>query len=255
MANTTVTKVSELLLTNVTAGVKAGDTKVSDAQGFTEVMNNAKDTTAKVQPKDDARSPRTAVETPKSKEIKAGETVNKDVISNETDKAEFTEEVAKEAVTIFDKIKEVLDVSDEELTEAMETLGLTAIDLLDPISIKDLCMELTGTPDSISLITNADLYQNVKEIVETAEQAVTDLTAQFGIKDPEPVFTDESIKDAVKETFTDLTNKSEAPELQPNEAVVPMDGKIEIRMPIQDKEVETTVFASVLSVTGTSGVS
>ena len=240
MANTTVTNVSELLLTNVTAGIKAGDQKVSDTQGFTEVMNNAKDTTAKVQPKGDAKSPMTSVETPKSKEIKAEETVNRDVVGNETDKAEFTEEVAQEAAKIFDKIKEVLNVSDEELTEAMENLGLTAIDLLDPISIKDLCMELTGTPDSISLITNADLYQNVKEIVQTAEQAVTDLAAQFGIKDPEPIFADESIKDAVKETFSDLTNKSEAPELQLNEAVIPTDGKIEIQMPTQDKEVETT---------------
>ena len=175
MANTTVTKVSELLLTNVTAGIKPGDAKVSDAQGFTEVMNNAKEGATKVTPKDDARSPRTAVETPKSKEIKAEEPVHRDVISNETDKAEFTEEVAKEASKIYDRIKEVLGVSDEELTQAMETLGLTAIDLLDPISIKDLAMELTGTPDSISLITNADLYQNVKEIVQVAEEAVTNL--------------------------------------------------------------------------------
>ena len=239
MANTTVTKVSELMLTNVTAGIKPGDAKVSDAQGFTEVMNNAKEGATKVTPKDDARSPRTAVETPKSKEIKAEEPVNRDVISNETDKAEFTEEVAKEASKIYDKIKEVLGVSDEELTQAMETLGLTAIDLLNPISIKDLAMELTGTPDSISLITNADLYQNVKEIVQVAEEAVTNLTAQFGIKDPEPVFKDESIKDAVKETFSDLKNNSEAPELLTNEAVVPTDGKIEIQVPIQDKEVGT----------------
>ncbi len=240
MANTTVTNVSDLMLTNVTAGIKPGNAAVSDAQGFSEVMNNAKEDVAKVEPTDDTRSPRTTVETPKSKEIKAEEPVKRDVISNETDKAEFTEAVAQEASKIFNKIREVLGVSDEELTQAMETLGLTAIDLLDPVSIKDLAMELTETPDSISLITNAELYQNVKEIVGTAEDAVADLTAQFGIKDPEPVFKNESIKDAVKETFSDLTNNSEAPELHTNEAVVPMDGKIEIQVPIQDREVETT---------------
>ena len=239
MANTTVTKVSELLLTNVTTGAKAGDIKTSDAQGFSEVMNNAKDTSAKVQPQDDSKTTRTVVETPKSKEIKTEDKVNRDPITNETDKAEFTEEVAKEAETIASKIKEVLEVSDEELTDAMETLGLTAIDLLDPVSIKDICMELTGTADSISLITNADLYDNVKEIAGMAEQAVTDITAQFGT-DTETVFKDESIIDAVNETFSDLKNKSEAPELQPNEAVVPTEGKIEnIQMPTQDKDVET----------------
>ncbi len=239
MANTTVTNVSELLLTNVTAGVKAGDTKVSDAQGFSEVMNIAKDSSNKVQPQDDSKTTRTVVETPKSKEIKAEDKVMRDPIANESDKADFTEEVAKDAEKIADKIKEVLEVSDEELTDAMETLGLTAIDLLDPINIKELCMELTGTADSISLITNADLYDNVKEIAGMAEQAVADITAQFGT-DTETVFKDESIIDAVNETFSDLKNKSEAPELQQSEAVVPTDGKMEnIQMPTQDKDVET----------------
>lgn len=240
MANTTVTNVSELLLTNVTAGVKAGDTKTSDAQGFSEVMNIAKDSSTKVQPQDDSKTTRTVVETPKSKEIKAEDKVTRDPIANESDKADFTEKAAKEAEKIADKIKEVLEVSDKELTDAMETLGLTAVDLLDPVSIKDLCMELTGTADSISLITNAELYDNVKEIIGMAEQAVADITAQFGT-DTETAFRDESIIDAVNETFSDLKNKSEVPELQPNEAVIPTDGKMEnIQMPTQDKDVETS---------------
>ena len=244
MANTTVTKVSELLLTNVTAGAKAGDTKTSDAQGFTEVMNNAKDSSAKVQPQDDTRSSRTVVETPKSKEIKTEDTVTKDPIANADDKAEFTGEVAEEALTVYEKIKEVLDVSDEDITNAMETLGLTAIDLLDPISIKDLCMELTGTADSISLLTNADLYENVKEIVKVAEDAVTDLTAQFGNIDTETVFKDESIVDAVRETFSDLMNKSEAPELHTNEAAIPTEGTADIQMPNTDTDVKIRTDAN-----------
>ena len=48
MANTTVTKVSEMMLTNVTAGVKAGEQKVSEDGGFTKVLNDAKDSTANV---------------------------------------------------------------------------------------------------------------------------------------------------------------------------------------------------------------
>ena len=246
MANTTVTKVSELLLTGVTPGAKAGEQKVSDAQGFSEVMNNAKDTSAKVQPDskadDQTRSSRTTVETPKSKEIKAEEPVKKDPIANESDRADFTEEVAKDVSEIMNKIKDVLNVSDEELTEAMETLGLTVVDLLDPVSIKDLCMELKGVEDSISLITNADLYESVKEIVQTAEDTVAALTAQFGIteNDTDKIFTDESFIDAVKETLSDQKNNSVAPELQPKEAVIPTDGMItNEQMPIQDKDVET----------------
>lgn len=239
MANTTVTKVSELLLTNVTPGVKAGDAKVSDAQGFSEVMNNVKDSPTKVQPQDDTKTTRTVVETPKSKEIKAEEPVKRDPIANESDKADFTEEVAEDIKKIVDTIKEVLEVSDEELTEAMETLGLTVVDLLDPTSIRDVCMELKGVTDSISLITNADLYESVKEIVQIAEDAVTDLTAQFGITDvdTEKIFTDDSFIDAVEKTLSDQNNNSVAPELQISEAVIPTDGMITQQMPIQDKDV------------------
>lgn len=239
MANTTVTKVSELLLTNVTAGIKAGDAKVSDAQGFSEVMNNAKDGAAKVQPQDDSKTTRTVVETPKSKEIKAEEPVKRDPIANESDRADFTEEVAEDIKEITGKIKDVLEVSDEELTQAMETLGLTVVDLLDPTSIRDVCMELKGVTDSISLITNADLYESVKEIVQTAEDAVTDLTAQFGITetDTEKIFTDDSFIDAVEKNLSDQKNNSVAPEIQQNESIIPTDGMTQ-QMPIQDKDVE-----------------
>ncbi|MCR5590925.1 MAG: flagellar hook-length control protein FliK [Lachnospiraceae bacterium] len=211
MANTTVTKVSELLLTNVTAGIKSGDQKISDAKGFTDVMNSAKDSTANAandKPMDASKASRTVVESPMSKEIASGEKVKKDPVGNKNDMAELTDEVAKEASEIMDKIKSVLDVSDEELTTAMENLGITAIDLLDPVSIKELCMELTGTADSISLITNADLYESVKEIVKTAEDAVSRLTAEFSLTDDEAsaIFEDPAFAANVNEAVEKLEN-------------------------------------------------
>ena len=243
MANTTVTKVSELLLTNVTAGVKAGDQKVSDTSGFSEVMNNAKDSTAKVAPVkgDDVAKTRTVVETPKNTEIKSEETVRKDPISNENDMKDLTEEVAEEVTSIINKIKEVLNVSDEEIETAMETLGITAASLIDPMNVKDLCMEITGIPDSISLLTNAQAYDNIKEIVQTAEDAVSQITAQFDLTTDQAlnIFKDESFKDAVEDAISILQNRSEADELQPQEAVLPADGMIKDQMPIQDTDVET----------------
>ena len=247
MANTTVTSVSDLMLTNVTAGVKAGDQKVSDTSGFSEVMNIAKDSTSKVGAVkgDDVAKTRTVVETPKSKEIRTEDKAVRDPMANKADKAEFTEEVAREASKIYDKIKEVLDVSDEDIENAMETLGITAIDLLDPVSIKELCMELTGVTDSISLITNADLYVNVKEIAQAADDAVTQIAAQFGMttENTESIFKDESIIDAVKETFSDLRNKSEATELQSQEAAVLTDGN-QVQVPITDTDVTTKAGAA-----------
>ena len=160
MANTTVTKASELLLANVTAGVDAGRQKISSAPGFSEAMNNAKDEVAKAQPEksdnttgskerdnDTVKTNRTVVDKPSSKEIKSEEPVRKDPIANEDDMAELTEEAAEAVVSIVNTICEILNVDEDDLKTAMENLGLTEMDLLDPVSIKDLCMELTGTTD------------------------------------------------------------------------------------------------------------
>ncbi len=243
MANTIVTKVGEMLLANVTAGVKTGEQKVSEASGFSEVMNNAKDTTAKVdmtKSDDNTKATRTVVETPKSKEIVAEEPVKKDPLTNESDMAELTEEVAEEVTAIVNKIKEVLNVTDEDIETAMETLGITPASLIDPANVKDLLMEITDTPDSITLLTNADLYENIKEIVQTAEDAVATITAQFDLTEDQAlnIFKDESFKDAVEDAITILQNRSEADELQPNEAVAPSELKIDDQMPKPDTDVE-----------------
>lgn len=264
MANTTVTKVSDLLLTNVTAGTKAGDQKVSDAQGFTEVMNNAKDGVAKAQSAartdDVTKSSRTVVETPKSKEIKAEEPVRRDPVGNKDDMADLTGEVAEEAAAVMDKIKEILDVSDEELTEAMEDLGITAVDLLDPSTVRDLCMDLKNVEDSISLLTNAGLYEDIKEVVATAENAGNKVAADFSLSQEvlSGIFKDSDFAQKVDEAVTELQNNVKAPEISEESAPVMAETVITdtsaetiIKMPEQDMDVNHQVDAQAPAVTDT----
>ena len=264
MANTTVTKVSDLLLTNVTAGAKAGDQKVSDAQGFTEVMNNAKDGVAKTQSinktGDATKTSRTVVETPKSKEIRAEEPVRRDPVGNKDDMADLTGEVAEEAVAVMDKIKEILDVSDEELTQAMEDLGITAVDLLDPSIVRDLCMDLKQVEDSISLLTNAGLYEDIKEVVLTAENAGNKVAADFGLatEDLSGILKDSSFVQKVDEAVAELQNNVKAPDLSEESAPVITDtvntstgAETITEMPKQDMDVNHQVDAQAPAVTDT----
>ncbi len=248
MANTTVTKVSELLLTNVTTGAKAGDQRVSESSGFSEVMKGAKDGVSKTEPvknDDGTKASRTVVETPKSKEIKAEDTVKRDPVGNKDDMKALTEDVAEEVSEITNKIREVLDVTDEDIEAAMEVLGITAASLIDPMTVKDLCMEITGTPDSISLLTNAELYDSIKEIVQTAEDAVANLTAQFDLSadQAQNIFKDESFKDAVEDVLSILQNRSQADELTTNEAAGLQITEIDDQMPKSDTDVETGAIA------------
>ena len=261
MANTTVTKVSEMMLTNVTAGVKAGEQKVSDAEGFGAAMKDAKDTTAKVQenqPEKGAKSSRTVVESPKSKEIKTEDVVKKDPIANKDDREMFTEEVAEEASKIMNKIKEVLGISDEELETAMANLGITAVDLLNPISVKELCMELGDAPDSISLITNAELYENVKEIVSFVETAGNKIAADFGMttEGVSELLEDETFVQEVNEAVTKLESKDLADVFEATETVLAPEQNIQnIETPKPDMDVDrsATTVADIKDTNVTEG--
>ena len=250
MANTTVTKVSEMMLTNVTAGIKAGEQKVSDAQNFGVVMQDAKDTTAKAQSTqtdDAAKTSRTVVNSSRSKEIGSGEKVRKDPAANEDDKELFAEEVAGEASKLIDKIKKVLDVSDEELETAMENLGISAADLLDPANVKDLCMELTNVEDSISLITNADLYESIKEIVSAAEDAGNRLVADFGITsdDFSELLNDDTLAARIAEAVAQLENNALADDPALVETVNAFEQDMQdIEMPKPDMDVNDHAAAA-----------
>ena len=247
MANTTVTKVRDMMLTNVTAGIKAGEQKVSDTQGFGAAMKDARDTTAKpheIQHENGAKSSRTVVESPKSKEIKTGEPVKKDPVTNRNDKETFTGEVAGEASRIAGKIKEVLDASDEELETAMENLGITAVDLLDPVSVRELCMELGGASDSISLLTNAGLYEDVKEIVSFAETAGNKIAADFGMtnEDLSEILKDGTFAREVNEAVAKLENKALADDFAATDIGFAAEQNIQntqnIEMPKPDMDVD-----------------
>lgn len=72
------------------------------------------------------------------------------------------EEFAKE---VQQEVKELLGVDDAQLEAAMKELGLTYQDLMDPVNLANLVMNLTGEEDQLGLLMNADfqkLMQNVE---------------------------------------------------------------------------------------------
>lgn len=95
---------------------------------------------------------------------------------------EFAKEVQKE-------VKELLGVDDAQLEAAMKELGLTYQDLMDPVNLANLVMNLTGEEDQLGLLMNADfqeLMQNVEVLsknllqeLEMTPQEVAEVFAQL----------------------------------------------------------------------------
>lgn len=89
-------------------------------------------------------------------------------VTGKTDDADMqkvdqaVEEFAKE---VQQEVKELLGVDDAQLEAAMKELGLTYQDLMDPVNLANLVMNLTGEEDQLGLLMNADfqeLMQNVE---------------------------------------------------------------------------------------------
>ena len=129
-------------------------------------------------------------------------------VANNTAK-ELTSEMCSE---IEQKIKQVLmksfNVSEEELLEAMNSLGLTYISLLDNTNLASLSMELNNVTESILLVTDAELAIQFKDITAQLGQIITDFAKELDIT-PKELESQLLDIDVVDEEFSIKDVKSE----------------------------------------------
>lgn len=83
---------------------------------------------------------------------------------------EFVKEVQQE-------VKELLGVDDAQLEAAMKELGLTYQDLMDPVNLANLVMNLTGEEDQLGLLMNADF----QELMQNVEVLSKNLLQELGM--------------------------------------------------------------------------
>ncbi|MEG0961554.1 MAG: flagellar hook-length control protein FliK [Lachnospiraceae bacterium] len=109
-------------------------------------------------------------------EYKENNIPRKDLVGSKSD---ITEETAKKLNEISDKIKETLEkklgITEEELTQAMEKLGLQTLELMNPSQLASLLMELTGAEEAGSLLMNPDVQSLLSQMETCAQDLMTEL--------------------------------------------------------------------------------
>lgn len=101
-------------------------------------------------------------------------------VTGKTDDADMqkvdqaVEEFAKE---VQQEVKELLGVEDAQLEAAMKELGLTYQDLMDPVNLANLVMNLTGEEDQLGLLMNADF----QELMQNVEVLSKNLLQELGM--------------------------------------------------------------------------
>lgn len=120
------------------------------------------------------------------------------------DRDKIDDKVAKATDEIINELKEQLDVTDEDIQNAMEALGFVVADLLNADNLKSIYTELSPAEDTLSLITNEDLYLGLQEITQMTSELVDGIKESLGLSDEE--------FDLVMKELKDMTAKeSEQP--------------------------------------------
>lgn len=90
-------------------------------------------------------------------------------------------EAAERAATVLNRvaeaIRDILGLTEEELTDFMESLGITNLDLLQPETLQNLVLMANSEQDAVILLTDAQLLSQVNELVSTVE----DILQEAGI--------------------------------------------------------------------------
>ena len=155
---------------------------------------------------DDSFSMDTATDHLKKDYEKLGSSGNRKIAqakAEQPDSSVFSEKVRELTDQVEKAVQETMQVSEEDVQAAMEALGLTSIDLLQPQNLAQLVQQLTGNADAGALLVSSDFQMTMQEVTGL----IADFEQENGLNDVQ--FSDllaqlsEQV-DEVEETAKDL---------------------------------------------------
>ena len=109
--------------------------------------------------------------------------VSKDDSTEQGVSEDTQDAVTKAGEKLVNDVAEEMEVTPEEVEEAMEVLGLSAVQLFDPANMQKLLIALSGNEDQLSIVTDAELYGHLQNLLESVETALSDLQSELGLSE------------------------------------------------------------------------
>lgn len=150
-----------------TAGIKTEEVHQKENANNTSVQN-AKDSLAS----------KGVVKESESTEIKS-DSAEKPLSDEELEAA--MEMLNTAAVNIVQQIAEELQITEEELNSIMDDLGMEQLSLLQPENVTQLVLAAKGFDDTLSLLTDEDLYQTLQSLHENLTECIHASSQEAGI--------------------------------------------------------------------------
>lgn len=105
--------------------------------------------------------------------------------AEETVDTETAEEAMESVKQIIEEIKKLLGVSEEEITDAMESIGLQAFELLNSDNMAQLIAAVTGEDTAIGLVADEGLYAALQELIGVVDAQAGSLAEELGLTQEE----------------------------------------------------------------------
>lgn len=106
--------------------------------------------------------------TEKEPELKKAET------KNTASDTEAVERLAGVLNRVVEAVKEMLNLSDEELELFMQQLGISSVELIQPETLQNLVLMANSEQDAVVLITDSQLLNSVNELSKEVEQLLSE---------------------------------------------------------------------------------
>ena len=149
-------------------------------------------------------------------------------VSNQAASEEVTEVTSQQATNTVDNIiaktAEVLGISEDDLKEVLENLGLTAMDLANPQNVSMLVATVKADGDMMSLVTDEALTELVSEINEVVTSTLEEVSEELGIDIGELTA---KLEEAIETPKNDVVTENVTPAANTNtEEVKPFDQEV-----------------------------
>ena len=95
-----------------------------------------------------------------------------------------SEKVSEKLQELIQMIADQMGLTKEQVTDAMEKMGMTAVQLLMPENMAKLTVSLSGNEDNMSaLLTDEKLYTNLNTLQKNAEETLKSISGDLGVSE------------------------------------------------------------------------
>ena len=164
---------------NTQQAADKSDVQAGKEINSTDTQKKAEPSQSKSQKTDDSKKPEEKKEAVSDKEqVTSGDTDQEDV---EAAAEKLAGAFMEQLNDLLSKVEDVLQVSRDELISTMDELGMNMLDLLDESNIPKLAVAMTEGADELSLMTDENLFADVKELMSQVKELVSKLSGELDI--------------------------------------------------------------------------